>query len=63
MVNGKDRRFVHVPDGDFEGGGVFEGAEVGEARVHVRIRALDVERVALLPLVVQRLSVGGRNVC
>lgn len=55
MVYREDGGLVHVPHRDFEGGSVFEGTEIGEARVHVCIHPLDVQSVGLLPLVVQRL--------
>jgi len=56
VLHGEDGRLVHVAHGDLERGGVLEGAQVGEARVRVRVGALDVQRVRLLPLVVQRLA-------
>ncbi len=55
MIYRKDRSFVHIPNCDFQGGSVFEGAEIGETRIHVCINPLDVEGVSLLSLKVQRL--------
>lgn len=56
MVDRKNGSFVHVPDRDFKGGGVFERAQVGKTRIHVCVDSLDVKGVGLLPLVVQRLE-------
>ena len=55
VLHGEDGWLVHVAHGELERGRVLEGAQVGEARVGVRVGALDVQRVRLLTLVVQRL--------
>lgn len=55
MLQREDGRFVHIPDGDFKGGGVFERTKIGVTRIHMCVHPLDVEGVGLLSLVVERL--------
>lgn len=55
IVNGEDRRLVHVSNDDPESGGVFEGAQVGEAGIQVSVLSLYVKRVDFPLLIVQRL--------
>ena len=55
IIHRKDWGFVHVSHSYFKGGGIFERAEKGKTRIHVCVGPLDVERVGLLPLVVQEL--------
>ena len=55
VLHGEDGRLVHVAHGDLQGRRVLEGAQVGEARVGVCVGPLDVQRVRLLALVVERL--------
>lgn len=55
MIDGEDRAFIHVPHCDFKCGGVFERAKIRKTGVCMRVHPLDVERVGLLSLIVQRL--------
>lgn len=55
IIHRKDRGLVHVAHCYFKGGRVFKRSQVGEPRVRVSVRAFNLESVALLPLIVQRL--------